>query len=65
MGKYLRERKTGDVYPWSESWAKDVEKFEEIDQLKVDVPDPVVTVDNGQVPPVDPKAEKEPAKEKK
>lgn len=50
MAKFLKEKATGDVYPWSESWAKDTEKFEEIEHVMVDVPEPVIVVKNGPEP---------------
>ena len=46
MAKRLKENSTGDIYPWSESWAKDP-RFTEIDQVEMIVPDPVVSVENG------------------
>ena len=46
MAKRLKEISTGDIYPWSESWAKDP-RFAEIDQVEMIVPDPVVSVENG------------------
>lgn len=61
MAKFLKEKATGDVYPWSESWAKNTEKFEEIKHVMADVPEPVVIVENGP----DPKPEDEKVKGKK
>ena len=61
MAKFLKEKATGDVYPWSESWAKDTEKFEEVEQVVVEVPEPFVVVENG----IDPEPEDEKVKGKK
>ena len=59
MAKRLQEISTGDIYPWSETWAKDP-RFVEIDQVEIVVPDPFVVVTDGPAEP-EPVAEPEPA----
>ena len=46
MAKRLQEIATGDIYPWSETWAKDP-RFTEIEQVEMVVPDPMVVITDG------------------
>ena len=46
MAKRLQEKSTGDIYPWSETWAKDP-RFVEIEQVEMVVPEPTVAITNG------------------
>ena len=46
MAKRLQEISTGDIYPWSETWAKDP-RFTEIEQVEMVVPDPMVVITDG------------------